>query len=93
MKTDKQADKGKARYQRGETIGDNSTNAMYREGAIMFASGVISRAAYSRGVTITNRLGTFPVGKLAVAAGAGAVAVDRLLTARKNKQLRAYYGH
>lgn len=93
LKNDKLADKGKARYQSGETIMDNNWKANQRSAAIAIGAGIASRAAYARGVTLTNRFGTIPVGSAIVAGALGAQFVDRALTARKNRQLRAYYGH
>lgn len=93
LRRDKLADKGKARYQMGETIGENQSKAYTRDSIIGVGAGIASRAAYSKGLTISTRYGQIPVGAAIAAASAGAVAVDQVLTARKNRQLRAYYAH
>lgn len=93
LKNDKLADKGKALYQRGETVLDNAAKVNARGMAIGIAGTIASREAFRKGLSISTKYGSIPVGSVIAAASVGAQVVDRTLNARKNRQLRAYYAH
>ncbi len=91
LKRDHAADKGKRLYQEGRTITDSLKKHGIAEGAIVLGSGIVGNALATSG--------KLPVGKVfaaqrTIAVGATlANGVLYAMTERRNKQMRAYYGH
>lgn len=91
LKRDNAADKGKRLYQEGRTITDSLKKHGIAEGAIVLGSGIVGNALATSG--------KLPVGQVFAAqrtVAVGATLVNGALyamTERRNKQMRAYYGH
>lgn len=90
LKQDKLADKGKARYAKGQTI----TNGRQVTGAIDTAATLAGTGAvYAYKMGLLDKKTTQYIGAGAAAASLVAHGADFVNEQTRNKQLRAYYSH
>lgn len=90
LKRDKRADKGKALYEKGQTVTSNVYKNALAQVGIAAASGVVRNL-------IANKIGNTKVANISAAATfiGGEVVSDIIFgkTLSNNRNLRAYYGH
>lgn len=89
LKTDMLADKGKERYQRGETITNRATTLKYIS-KLGFGTAGAAVYLYNQAYMKTKTAVLLSSAGLVTA---GASQVAKFLTEKGNKELRAYYSH
>lgn len=89
LKLDKMADKGKERYQSGQTI-TNRTETLRNISSVAGAAAIGAKFAYRLGYLDYKTANIVSAGSAAVT---GATYVASLVSEHGNKQLRAYYTH